>query len=65
MSSQSEELVEAESQVNMLEQKYNEIQMEYEVNRDQVEKMEMIRVDQDKQIMSLTTRKERAEKKQL
>ena len=48
MSSQSEELVEAESQVNMLEQKYNEIQMEYEVNRDQVEKMEMIRVDQDK-----------------
>ena len=65
MSSQSEELVEAESQVNMLEQKYNEIQLEYEVNRDQVEKMEMIRVDQDKQIMSLTTRKERAEKKQL
>jgi hypothetical protein len=49
----------------MLEQKYNEIQLEYEVNRDQVEKMEMIRVDQDKQIMSLTTRKERAEKKQL
>ena len=48
LSQQTDEIVEFESQQNLMEQKYNEACQEVENSRDQVEKLELIRLDQEK-----------------